>query len=366
MRIAYINGASGIAGDMMVASFVDSGLPAKRLETFLRRSLPVKDWKLEFPKVERGHHAARQMLVKGDMSFHSPRKMKLVFKKSSLPPKVKQRSIAVLDALVAAESAVHGMPTDKVHFHELNSIDTIIDIGGVCAALHLLKIDRLCSSAINVGRPAPATLELLKVKQLPVFSTHVQFESATPTGIAIVSTIAESFGSMPAMAVCQSGFGAGTKVIPGESNMLQLVIGEQPGVAASYDQDTVVHLETNIDDMDPRVYPYIIEKLLFAGANDAWMSQVIMKKGRPGVVLSVLCSQKKEQEMAGILFEETTTLGIRRTKNERYMLPRIVKDGRKIAVLTGGRKRIRAEYEVAKQEALKKKKPLLDLSMFWP
>lgn len=360
MKIAHFNCKSGIAGDMIIASLIDSGLSAEILEKTLKKKLKTKDWELKVSITKNYHFPAKNLSVSGERHFTSPFEIRNIIKKSDLSDTVKKNSLKILDTLISAESKVHGVPTGKVHFHELNSMDTLIDITGACQALELLNIDKVFCSEINIGRPAPATLEILKEKQLPVYSNST-FETATPTGISIISNIAESFGAMPALVIEKSGYGAGTNEIPNMQNFLQVIIGSSELLKNTFEKDEVIILETNIDDMDLRVFPYVMENLFSAGAKDVWFTQIIMKKGRPAVKLSVICDLNHENEIVDIIFNETTTLGIRRMPCSRHILKRELSDGKKKAFLKKSKVKISAEYEVAKQKAIKTHQPVKDL-----
>lgn len=358
-KIAYLNCASGIAGDMFLASFIHAGISPATLETLLKRQLRFDDFSLKVQTVHRHHFGARRLDVKGDRSFGSPSEMRQILMRSALSKTVKERACAILDRLVRAESRVHGVPENKVHFHELNSVDTLIDVTGACLVLELAGIDEVHASPVNVGNPAPATLEMLKDRKVPVYSTTERYELATPTGIAILSTIARSFCGMPLMEVENSGFGAGTQEMDECPNLLKVIIGQplQTG-AGRYCRDTVVILSTNIDDMDPRIYPYVIERLLSAGAKDAWLTHILMKKGRPAIQLSAIVDEEHERSAADIIFRETTTLGIRRQVMSRYLLEREISKDRKIAYLPGGKRKVKSEFELARKKAVKTKTPL--------
>ncbi|MGA2090275.1 MAG: LarC family nickel insertion protein [Endomicrobiales bacterium] len=353
MKIAYFNCASGIAGDMILAACIDAGINARKLESQLHRSLKITDWRLKVSVNPHTHYPAKQVTVVGTRSFSSPGQMKSIIRRSTLPAPVKRHSMEIFDCLLNAEARVHGLAPHAVHFHELNSIDTLVDITGACLCFHLLNIDEVYASSINVCNPAPATIEIIKKTHVPVFSQNTSSELATPTGMAIISHKARCFGTLPPIKISASGIGSGTLVIPGCDNVLKLIIGDRPDSQQSSPTDTVVLLETNIDDMDPRIYPYVVELLMAAGARDAWLTQVLMKKGRPGIVLSVLCHEREEHEMLTILFTETTTLGIRRSMRERILLKRSQTKYTKIGFLPQGGQKISSEFETAQSRARK-------------
>lgn len=346
---------------MIIASLISAGLSAATLERRLKAALKTGGWTLKTAAVTRYHYPAILLTVKGDKQFDSPFEILRILKRSSLPAWSRSKAVAVIETLIEAESKVHGVPRGHVHFHELNSIDTLIDAAGACLAVELLGIDTVLSSPLNTGRPAPASLEIIKKFAVPVYSDNHRFELSTPTGTAIIANISEGFGPMPEMTVKSAGFSAGTQVIEGKQNILQSFIGESRGTAAIPGSDEVILLETNIDDMDPRVYPYVTELLLKAGAKDAWLTQIIMKKGRPGITLSVLCAPEKEGELSSLIFRETTTLGIRRLPVQRRTLPRLTRGMIKSAMLAGKEKKSSIEFEAAKKLALRTGKPLKDI-----
>jgi uncharacterized protein (TIGR00299 family) protein len=360
MKIAYFNCSSGIAGDMIQASLIDSGLSHLLLEKKLKSCLKLPGWRYQIEQTDRNHFPAKLLRVKGgEKEFRHPREMIQIMKKSTLPTTTKQRALNILSTLIAAEAKVHGVPEEKVHFHELSSMDTIIDIAGSCLALELSGITEVFASAINIGRAAPATLEIIKNKQVSVYSTTSQFEMATPTGVAIIATLATHFGTMPVMRLGATGAGAGEKIFPGQANILQVMMSANDQREAShYTGDRLVLLETNIDDMDPRVYPYVMELLFKNNARDTWLTPVIMKKSRPGILLSCLCETEEEPILTDILFRETTTLGIRRQAIERTVLARKMDGTRKTALLRNNLQKTSIEFEKARQIALRTGRPL--------
>jgi uncharacterized protein (TIGR00299 family) protein len=360
MKTAYFNCASGIAGDMILASAISSGLSADTIEQLLKDKLHLGGWDLEVKDVTKKHFPAKHVNVRGKIRFGSPAKMKNIISESGFNVGIKTRSLAVMDTLINSEAKVHKLPPEQVHFHEINSIDTLVDIVGASLVFDMMGISDIYSSALNIGKAAPATLEILKARSVPAYSTNSKIEMTTPTGAAIISTVAKAFGSMPEMIIEKSGAGAGTFELEDSANILVLLLGSQAlkktGLAAP--KDEVMVLETNIDDMDPRIYPYVMEKLFALGAKDVWFTQVIMKKGRPGIVMSVICALEKETEIVNTIFNETTTLGIRSFSCSRHVLKRETgKDG-KTAYLPGGRARVKSEYEKVKLKAQAQNTPL--------
>jgi uncharacterized protein (TIGR00299 family) protein len=256
-----------------------------------------------------------------------------IIEASELPARVKANAARVFQKLGEAEALAHGVPIEKVHFHEVGAIDSICDIVGACLAFDLLGVDRIYCSPVNVGSgtvntehgvlpvPAPATARLLENK--PVYSRGPALELTTPTGAAIMSTLAEDFGSMPPMRIRVTGYGAGDRDFPEHANVVRVMIGEASGARET---TTVSVIEANIDDASPQIVAYATEKLLEAGALDALLIPAQMKKGRPGVILQVIASPEKREELAAIIFRETTTLGIRFYNAERRVQTREWRD----------------------------------------
>jgi uncharacterized protein (TIGR00299 family) protein len=245
----------------------------------------------------------------------------------------KKTAISIFEALGAAEAKIHDVPVENIHFHEVGSVDAIVDI--VCAAVGIeaLGVDEIVCSSLNVGGgmvkcahgtfpvPAPATVELLK--DAPVYSADVQAELVTPTGAAIVKTLAKRFSTFPEMKVEKSAYGAGSRDFPGHPNVLRIVIGEAAAkMTAKTQSDTISVLEANLDDLNPQVFGYVMERLLEEGALDVFGVPVQMKKNRPGTLLTVLCKSEDADRLTQLIFSETTTLGVRRREESRQTLAR--------------------------------------------
>ncbi|HYG98823.1 MAG TPA: nickel pincer cofactor biosynthesis protein LarC [Terriglobales bacterium] len=300
---------------------------------------------------EHGHeHANDSGHTHGSEHTHSHggslREIRNIISHASISESAKGRATAIFEALGRAESKIHNADLESIHFHEVGSADAIVDI--VCAAVgsEALGVDQWMCSPLNVGGgtvvcahgtfpvPAPATVELLKSRNAPVFSTGVQKELVTPTGAAIVSVLADHFGSFPTMSVGRTGYGAGYRDLPGQANVLRLTIGESVGrevseVSGSRNAgrgrlpiETVTVLETTIDDMTPQMFGHFLDKALEAGALDAFVSLVQMKKNRPGMLLTVLTRPEDRERIARLVFAETTTIGLRTRDEQRYALPR--------------------------------------------
>lgn len=330
MRIAYLDCFSGIAGDMFLGALIDAGVDADALRAEIAK-LNLPDVRLEVePCVRRGITGTDVKVVTGhDHAHRHLSTIEKIINGSDLSGSVKARAIDVFRKLGEAEAAVHGISIEKVHFHEVGAIDAIVDIVGACAGLELLGIEKLYCSALNVGSgtvkaahgvmpvPAPATARLLT--GLPTYSDGPATELTTPTGAALVATLAAGVGPMPAMAVAAVGYGAGDKDFPDRANLLRLLVGE---TSVAREATEVQVLEANIDDMTPQVAGYARERLLEAGALDVTLTPVFMKKDRPGFTLTVLAKSEDRARLEDVILAETTTLGIRSYTAERRVLER--------------------------------------------
>jgi|Deesub1362A_J573_1020465.scaffolds.fasta_scaffold01007_14 hypothetical protein len=378
-QIAYIDCQSGASGDMFLGALVDAGVPLEELERGLS-GLNLRGYALTAKKVRRlGLRATKVDVEITDASkAQGPRGWRDVegmIKASRLSDRIKQKGTEIFKRLFQAEARVHGRRIDKVHLHELSAIDCVVDVIGTLIGLDSLGIDRLYSSSINLGTggvvtehgrlpvPAPVTLELLRGR--PVYSTDVSFELTTPTGAALISSLVSGFGSMPLMSVKRIGVGAGSMDLKEQPNILRLIIGED---AASYEEEVVV-IETNIDDMNPQAYEYIMERLLNSGALDVSLTNIIMKKGRPGVRLTVLCHERDMDGLVELMFRETTTIGVRfyragRRRLRREMMEVETRFGRvnvKVSRLADEVIRVMPEYSDCLRIAKRQKIPLLDV-----
>jgi len=371
-RVAYLQCSSGISGDMCLGALLDAGVSEEELTKALK-GIPLKGWRLEVKKVKRAGQAATSVNVK-IIRAERPRTWKdmvSIVKKSRLKPEIKRKGLDILRGLFEAEMKVHGGPLEGLHLHELGSIDTLVDIFGTLVALSSLGIKQVFHSPVNTGSgvvktahgflpvPAPVTAELLR--GIPVYSSGVPHELTTPTGAAILRGLSSGAGAMPGMTLERTGTGAGMREVKERPNVLRVFIGRPA--------PQVTVMEANIDDMDPRIYEYLIEKLLKAGALDAFLAPVIMKKGRPGIKLTVLCRDGDMGELADIVFRETTTLGLRFYSAERLTLPRkteVLNTGLgnirlKKAYLGGRLLKSAPEYEDCKKAALKHNVPLREV-----
>src|SRR5205823_5725627 len=287
---------------------------------------------LRFEQVKRCGIAATKFhvdTVETRTHRHLPHILKMIDAASALPPRVKQNASAVFQRLGEAEAAVHQVPIEKVHFHEVGAADSIIDIVGACLALDLLGVDTVVSSPLNLGSgtvntehgllpvPAPATSALVRDK--PVYARGPAVELTTPTGAAVVTTLAQHFGAMPPMRIAASGYGAGSRDFPDQPNVLRVLLGEGTGAEEA---TTIMVIEANIDDLSPQILGYAMERLLDSGALDASMQPIEMKKGRPGTLLRVLARPEDRDRLAAIIFAETSTLGLRMYSAERRVQSR--------------------------------------------
>ena len=337
MRLAYLDCSSGVSGDMFLGACLDAGLGAESLLAELAK-LPLGTYEFKPERVRRSGLAGTHVEISapGNQPHRHLASIEEMIESSALFPGVKERSLRIFRRLGEAEARLHDQPIEKVHFHEVGAVDAILDIVGACVALELLGIEELRASPLNVGSgrvtaahgslpvPAPATAELLC--GVPVYSSGVEMELVTPTGAAIVSTLASGFGPLPAMRVDRIGYGAGARELPGHPNLLRLMIGEWDPSAESRvprpDGDVVAVIETSVDDMSPEVYGYLAERALAAGALDITCSPIEMKKNRPGLEIRLLSKPEQAEALADLVFAETTTLGLRISTAERRVLER--------------------------------------------
>ena len=317
-RVAYLDCFSGVSGDMLLGAVIDAGIPVEDLRAELNR-LPLDGYGLSATRVKRAGIAATHACVdvRGEAAPRTLADVLQVIEASSLPAVDRQKGVAVFQRLAEAEASVHGDTVETVHLHDVGAIDAIVDVMGAISGLRLLGAERVYCSPLPLGDgevpgphgtlpvPAPATLELVRRASAPVRAVSASGELVTPTGAAIVTTLA-SF-TRPEMTIGQVGYGAGSRDPEGRPNVLRLWIGE----AAESHTRPMLLIETNIDDMTGEMLAYVHEKLLAVGAADAWFTQVQMKKGRPAVMLSVICAEDQEEKIAQLLLRETSTLGVR-------------------------------------------------------
>lgn len=336
MKICYLDAFSGISGDMTVGALIDAGADSGRLMQSLEALGTGAQFEVEKTK-RRGIAGSKFRVIGGDGKTHRHLKNILqMIEGAAISDRAKQNASAVFQRLGEAEAKVHDIPIEKVHFHEVGAVDSICDIVGACMGLDLLDVQAVYCSAVNVGSgtvntehgvlpvPAPATSELLAGN--PIYARGPALELTTPTGAAIATTLATEFGSLPPMRVVASGYGAGDRDFAEHANVLRVLIGETTGAQES---TTVAVLEANIDDSTPQVLGYAMERLLDAGALDVTLTSVLMKKSRPGTILGVIARPEDRETLARVIFEETSTLGLR-----IYSAERRVKERHSIEVAT--------------------------------
>jgi uncharacterized protein (TIGR00299 family) protein len=333
MKAAYFDCFSGISGDMTLGALVDAGCSLELMRRKLQ-DLQVPEWEISSEKVWKNGMAATYVRVKSEDSqtHRSLTTILGILEKSSLDLRVTERASAIFRKLGEAEAAVHDVPLEKIHFHEVGAVDAIVDIVGACIGFEELGLETFACSALNVGGgtakmahgilpvPAPATARLLLGK--PTYSNGVQKELVTPTGAAIVATLCDWFGPQPAMKVSAIGYGAGTADLEGQPNVLRILAGDTADKNIDGHGGTIRVLEANLDDMNPQIFGYLLEKALAAGALDVFGVPVQMKKSRPGTLVTILCKPEDEGKFQEMLFAETTTLGVRSHLVERRALPR--------------------------------------------
>jgi len=335
VKLAYFDCPSGVAGDMILGALVDAGLPFETLRDRLA-GLRLRGYTLERREVMKGAFRATKVEVRVDEGAQGPggdphRDLPAILQiidSADLPLAVKETTSRIFRRLAEAEGRVHGMPPERVQFHDVGAVDAIVDVTGSCIGLDWLGVAAVHCSALPMGGgtvrgphgpmpvPAPGTAELLK--GFPVVDTGVKRELVTPTGAAILTTLAARAGSMPPMTVTSIGYGAGTMELE-TPNVLRIFVGE---TTEQGDLESVVQVETTIDDMSPQLYEPLMERLFEAGALDVYLTPVLMKKSRPGVVVTALCEPGAVAVLTRACFEESTTIGVRWTTYQRQRLPR--------------------------------------------
>jgi hypothetical protein len=379
--IAYFDCFSGISGDMTLGAFLDLGVPVEWLKDQLAR-LPLTGFDIYVDTVSRNGITAKSVRVhvEDNTTSRDHAQIRSLITNSPLSSNIKQISLDIFERIAQAEAVIHGCPVDQVHFHEVGGIDAIVDIVGTALCMDYLGIKTVISSHIPLGKgfiscdhgtlpvPVPATLGILK--GVPVYGTNIPYELVTPTGAAILVTLAESYGELPEMIIEKTGYGAGKRDIESIPNLFRVVMGtgiwDGTGQTSALHKDTVVVLETCIDDMNPEVFGFLMDRLFEQGALDVYWIPVFMKKNRPGTLVQVLCRKNVKQALMDCILSETSTLGIRYYDAKRCMLTRedvIMNTAygeiqvKRITELDGS-VRIVPEYEVCKNIALENKLPL--------
>ena len=374
LRVAYFDCYSGISGDMILGALVDLGVDPGKIRKALK-TLDLKGYKLKTSRVQRGLIAGTKAQVsveKSQHSHHPARKysdIKKLIANSDLSSTAKKNSQEIFKRIARVEAAIHNTTMEKIHFHEVGAVDSIVDIVGGVVAIESLELDKVYASPLNVGEgfvqcahgclpvPAPATVKLLQ--GVPVFSSGIKKELTTPTGAAMIGFYADKFGSFPAMKIVSDGYGAGDHIIPEMPNMLRVVLGE----TCHEQSEELVLIESNIDDMNPEFYEGTMESLFKAGALDVYLTPIIMKKSRPANKISVLSTETNRSAMTEILLQETTSFGVRFYRVGRTTLEREMKTVKtswgpvkiKVGRLHGKILQVSPEYEDCKKIASKKK-----------
>ncbi|MBL7213174.1 MAG: nickel pincer cofactor biosynthesis protein LarC [Desulfobacteraceae bacterium] len=378
MKIAYLDCFSGISGDMFLGALLDSGLPFDEFSGHLG-TLPLKGFRLDTFREDRKHIFGTRFVVIPEDEEQPPRglrEIREIIEQGQFTDTVKEKSVQIFEDLARVEGEVHNLPAEEVHFHEIGAVDSIVDIVGAVYGVERLGIQALFVSSLPLGSgfvvsshgripiPAPATAALLK--DVPVFDSGLPHEMVTPTGAALVKGLATSFGPMPSMVIHDIGYGVGKRDLPDRPNLARILIGHQQDET---DVDTVVVLETNLDDTSPEVLGYLMERLFDAGGLDVVFFPVQMKKGRPGVQVQVIGRPDQKDVLMEILFKESTTLGIRFRYSQRKVLTRSVvevdspwgKIKAKKAVNSDGSSFFLPEYEVCRKIALENNRPLKEI-----
>lgn len=368
-RHAWFNCSAGVAGDMLLASLVDAGADAVAVGSILA-GLGLDDYALTFEPTQRaGVKSTRSVVALHEHDDHHHHRawsdIRAMLESADLPERVRARSQAVFAVLAEVEAKIHEVDVDDVEFHEVGAVDSIVDIVGVCAALEVLGIDSISCGPIGTGHgtvrtqhgelpnPAPATVSLAALRQIPFVGLDDRRELATPTGVAVMAALADSFGAMPRMSVMARGDGAGALDVNGRANVVQVVVGELV-VNAVGDGQAVRLLEVNVDDVTGEVIAHTIGALLDAGAHDAWATPIVMKKGRPAHTVHALCDPALTDVISRVMLNETGSLGVRGSIIERWPQARresVVRvEGHEIRVKIAG-DRVKVEHDDAARVA---------------
>jgi uncharacterized protein (TIGR00299 family) protein len=378
MKIAYFDTIAGISGDMTLGAFISAGVSLDQLKAELAK-LRMTGFEVTAQRLQRNGISA----IKFDVTITDAPKyhrhladINTIIDTSELSQPVKDRAKKIFHEVAVAEATVHNSTVEKVHFHEVGAIDSLVDIVGTSICMDLLGIERVYSSPVKLGNggtvntqhgvmpiPTPATSEILK--GYPVVLTDIPFELTTPTGAAIIKALSHGVLTSEQLSISAIGFGAGTRELPTLPNLLRVVIGD---LEPHFESDEITVIETNIDDMNPEILPYVIEKLIAAGANDAYLTPILMKKGRPAHVLTTLAERSKMDAILSVLFRETSTLGVRIQHLSRRKLTRSQVNVQtslgtvtvKSVILDGKEKRV-PEYEECRRLAAEHQLPLKDV-----
>lgn len=379
--MAYLDCFSGISGDMTLGALIDLGIPLPWLRESIA-ALPLSGFDITAKEVEyNGIHAKRvEVDAQGHHHHRQFADIRALIEESPLPEAVRSTAQSIFRRLAEAEARVHGCSPEEVHFHEVGAVDAIVDIVGTALCINRLGITEIAAAPVPNGRgfvdcrhgrlpvPAPATVAILK--GVPTYGTQVEYELTTPTGAAIISTIAKRFGPMPAMTVTGVGYGAGRRNLDPGPNLLRVMLGEQSpdrfGVKNEFQQDQIVVAESSIDNMNPEIFGFLMDRLFAEGALDVAWIPIQMKKNRPGTMVQVLCRRERLSSIAGCILTETTSLGVRYHEAGRYFVERdlltIESSFGAIPVkrvhYPRGEVRLVPEYDVCRRIALEKNIPL--------
>jgi len=378
MKIAYLDCFSGISGEMFLGALLDAGFAFEDLKHRLR-TLPLDGYRLETKQELRNQISGTRFSVKLESEKQVPRNLEAIRKiiqGGDLSSTVKEKSIAIFEQLAGIEGKIHNLSPEKVHFHEVGAVDSIVDIVGSLIGIEHLEIRSVYASHIPLGSgftetahgtipiPAPATIELLK--GIPVYDSDIRHEMVTPTGAALLKCLVSSFGPMPPMVVQDVGYGAGKRDLPERPNLLRILIGDEP---FNKEVESVVLLETNLDDTSPEWIGYLMERLFEAGALDVVFFPIQMKKNRPGVQIQVIGQHDQRETLTEILFRESATLGVRFRYTQRQVLKRAEAEvdspwgSIKVKKIMNrdGSNFFQPEYDVCREIALKYNRPLREI-----
>lgn len=379
-RHLHVDCFSGISGDMLLGALVDAGLPWSSLINGLKR-LKLKGYRLRKREVQRGAlHALKVdvLIQQGFTQALSLSRIKRVLAQSALPEEVKKQSRLVFERLADAEGQAHRVETKDVHFHEVGVIDSFIDVVGGVLGCYLLQVTRVTASAINVGSgtiqtehgllPVPGPAVAALGKGIPMYAEGPRCELATPTGVAVLRTLTSEFGPLAVSSTARIGYGAGDRDPQGWPNVLRVFLSEE-AQATGRPMDRVMQVETNLDDLNPQAYEHVMEQLLGVGALDVTFTPLIMKRSRPGVLVSCLVARDGIDPVLEVLFQETTALGLRIQEVDRQILPRRfvtvkVQGGTvrmKVAEVGAGWEKASPEYVDCKKVASHIGRPLKDV-----
>ena len=378
MKIAYFDCIGGASGDMILGALIDAGLGIETLRARLA-ALRLADFELKTQRVNKNGFSATKVdvVVSDDVPERHLADIEAIITASSLASSIQLQANAIFRRMAEVEAGIHGTTLDHVHLHELGGVDTIVDVVGCLVGLDALGIEKVYASPLPMGRgfikgahgqiplPAPATVALLK--GVPIVGSDIEKELVTPTGAALLSSLAAGFGPIPPMTLTAVGYGAGGRDLP-VPNVVRLLLGDQ-AAPASLGVESVVVLETNIDDLNPQIYDHVMARLFKAGALDVFLTPIQMKKNRPGTLLRVICRPGDSGPLTDILLRETSTLGVRQQIMGRMSLPREFRTVTtpygnvriKIAKLGDGTRRAAPEYDDCRRLAEETGAPLREV-----